>query len=50
MINRKYFERFQKRWEQSTRIKYFEKGFHILSMEEPLNDQLYEFIQNHINS
>jgi hypothetical protein len=30
------------------RIKYFDKGYHILCMEEPLNEQLYNFISEHI--
>jgi hypothetical protein len=31
----KYFKKFQKKLNNSKRVQYFEKGYHVLSMEEP---------------
>jgi hypothetical protein len=48
MVQKKYFKKFEEKWSYTNRIKYFEKGYHILSMEEPWNEQLYNFIAQHI--
>jgi hypothetical protein len=48
MAEQKYFNKFQQKWITTGRVQYFDKGFHVLSMEEPWNEQLYKFIDLHI--
>jgi hypothetical protein len=48
MAQPKYFEKFKQKWNTTGRVQYFQKGFHVLSMEEPWNEQLYQFITEHI--
>jgi hypothetical protein len=47
MLNKKHYDRIKLR-DHNNRMIYLEKGFHILSMEEPLNNELYNIIKQRI--
>jgi alpha-beta hydrolase superfamily lysophospholipase len=48
MIEKKYFNKFQTKWNTTNRIKYIENGYHVLAAEEPWNEELYKFISDNI--
>jgi hypothetical protein len=47
MLNKKHYDKV-KQLDHSNKMVWLDKGFHILSMEEPYNNDLYQIIANKI--